>query len=84
MLSQNIWVVILTYVMVRYYNLKLGPEDSKPEVSDATFFAMAFPCGMATGLWFYTAEAMWHYEGMSSPRWMDEQVVNQTRGRSMP
>ena len=63
--------------MVRYYNLKPGPDDSKPEFSDATFFAMVFSCGMATGLWFYTAEAMWHYEGMSSPRWMDEQMVNQ-------
>ena len=70
--------------MVRYYNLKLGPEDSKPEFSGATFFAMVFSRGMATGLWLYTAEAMWHYEGMSSPQWMDEQMVNQTRGRSMP
>lgn len=77
MLSQNIWIVILMYVGFKYYDLKLGPEDSEPEFNDVTYFAMIFACGMATGLWFFTAEAMWHYEGYDNPRWMDEQMMNQ-------
>lgn len=71
MVSQNIWVGALLYCLVKHYNLKLGKDDEPPEFSDVTWFAMLFSCGVATGLWFYTAEAMWHYEGYGKPRWME-------------
>jgi len=74
--SQNIWIVVLLYVLYKYWNLKLGKEDEKPEFSDMTWFAMIFSCGVATGMWYYTAEAMWHYEGYSGPRWMDNSMFN--------
>jgi len=76
MLSQNIWIVVLFYVLYKYYNLKLGKDDDKPEFSDAAYFAMLFSCGVATGLWYFTAEAMWHYEGSGNPRWTDTQMWN--------
>lgn len=74
MFSQNVWIVVLFYILYKYYNLKLG--DCEPEFSNAAYFAMLFSCGVATGLWYFSAEAMWHYEGYGKPRWMDEQMFN--------
>jgi len=76
MISQNVWIVVLLYLLYKYYNLKLGKADDKPEFSDAAYFAMLFSCGVATGLWYFTAEAMWHYEGSGTPRWMDTKMFN--------
>lgn len=76
MVSQNVWIVVLLYLLYKFWDLKLGKDTDEPEFSDATFFAMLFSCGVATGLWFYTAEAMWHYEGYGSPRWMDTNMFN--------
>lgn len=74
--SQNVWVCVLIYVLYKYWGLKLGKDDDQPEFSDMTWFAMIFSCGVATGMWYYTAEAMWHYEGYGTPRWMDMQMFN--------
>jgi choline-glycine betaine transporter len=76
MLSQNVWIVVLLYVMYKYYDLKLGKDSDKPEFSDISYFAMLFSCGVATGLWYYTAEGMWHYEGYGTPRWMSREMFN--------
>merc|ERR1719162_190544 len=76
MISQNVWIVVLFYVMYKYYDLKLGKDDEQPQFSDATYFAMLFSCGVATGLWYFTAEGMWHYEGYGTPRWMDKEMFN--------
>merc|ERR1719382_2082247 len=57
-------------------DLKLGQDDEEPEFSNPAYFAMLFSCGVATGLWYYTAEGMWHYEGYNNPRWMDKQMFN--------
>jgi choline-glycine betaine transporter len=76
MLSQNVWIVVLLYVMYKYYNLKLGKDSDEPEFSDLSYFAMLFSCGVATGLWYYTAEGMWHYEGYGTPRWMSREMFN--------
>jgi len=76
MISQNVWIVVLLYLLYKHYNLKLGKDTDKPEFSDATYFAMLFSCGVATGLWYFTAEAMWHYEGYNTPRWMDKEMFN--------
>jgi choline-glycine betaine transporter len=74
--SQNVWICVLIYVLYKYWGLKLGKEEDEPEFSDLTWFAMIFSCGVATGMWYYTAEGMWHYEGYGSPRWMDMQMFN--------
>jgi len=76
MISQNVWIVVLLYLLYKHYNLKLGKSDDKPEFSDGTWFAMLFSCGVATGLWYYTAEGMWHYEGYNTARWMDTDMFN--------
>lgn len=45
-----------------YKNIKLGPDDSKPEFSNASWFAMLFSAGMGIGLVFWgAAEPLNHY-----------------------
>jgi len=68
--SQDIWIVALLYIMTsKYKNIRLGPDDEKPEFSDITWFAMLFSCGVAVGLFYYSvAEPMWHYNGYSGAR----------------
>jgi len=75
MISQNIWIVVLLYMMVKHWNLKLGKDDEKQEFDDVTWFAMLFSCGVATGLWYFTAEGMWHYENEKA-RFSDNQMFN--------
>ncbi|MGM0818192.1 MAG: BCCT family transporter, partial [Actinomycetota bacterium] len=42
--------------------VRLGPDDSRPDYSYATWFAMLFSAGMGIGLLFWgVAEPMWHY-----------------------
>lgn len=38
----------------KYGKIKLGPDDSKPEYSTLTWFAMLFGCGMGIGLMFWS------------------------------
>lgn len=45
-----------------YGNIKLGPDDSKPEFSNISWFAMLFSAGMGIGLVFWgIAEPLNHY-----------------------
>jgi choline/glycine/proline betaine transport protein len=58
--------VFLTVVVVlavsRYGNIKLGPDDSEPEFSYASWVAMLFAAGMGIGLMFFAvAEPMMHF-----------------------
>lgn len=69
-ISQNIWIAVLFYVLWFYGDLKLGLPDEKPEFGDMTWFSMLFAAGVATGLWYYSvAEPMWHYKGWGGARW---------------
>lgn len=46
----------------KYRNVRLGPDDSKPEYSDLTWFAMLFSAGMGVGLVFWgVAEPLNYY-----------------------
>ena len=48
----------------KYSDIKLGPDNSKPEYNDATWFSMLFACRISTGLFFYgAAEPVYHYTG---------------------
>jgi len=76
MISQNIWILVLFWLLFKHFNMKLGKDEEEPEFSDLTYFAMLFSCGVATGLWYYSAEAMWHYEGYGTPRWTDQYMFN--------
>merc|ERR1719254_327589 len=63
--SQDIWIIVLVYVMVisKYGNIKLGKDDEEPEYTFATWFSMLFSAGVATGLFYYSvAEPVWHYK----------------------
>jgi len=70
--SQDIWIVVLLYVMVvsKYGNLKLGKDTDEPEYSLITWFSMLFSAGVAIGLFYYSvAEPVWHYKGWGGARW---------------
>lgn len=46
----------------RFGKIKLGSDDSEPEYSTVSWFAMLFGCGMGVGLVFYgVAEPMSHF-----------------------
>lgn len=51
------------FLMVsRYGDIKLGPDDSEPEYSYASWFAMLFSAGMGIGILFFgVAEPIQHY-----------------------
>jgi len=63
--SQDVWAVFIIIVYLsKYGNIKLGPDGSKPEYNDASWFSMLFACGVSTGLFFYgVAEPLYHYIG---------------------
>ena len=44
-----IWIAYFS----KYKSMKLGPEDSKPEYSNISWFAMLFSAGMVIVLVFY-------------------------------
>ena len=46
----------------KYRNVRLGPDDAKPEFSRLSWFAMLFSAGMGIGLLFYgVAEPVDHF-----------------------
>ena len=51
----SVWIGFFS----KYKNMRLGPDDSKPEYSTASWFAMLFSAGMGIGLVFWSvAEPM--------------------------
>ena len=55
-------VFMVGLAISRYGNIRLGPDDSEPEYSYTTWFAMLFSAGMGIGLVFYgVAEPIDHY-----------------------
>ncbi|MBH9536143.1 BCCT family transporter [Novosphingopyxis sp. YJ-S2-01] len=55
-------VFVLFLMLSRYGDVKLGPDDSEPEYSYLSWFAMLFSAGMGIGLIFFgVAEPIQHY-----------------------
>lgn len=55
-------VFMLVLAFSRYGNVKLGPDNSKPEYTFISWFAMLFSAGMGIGLVFWgVAEPLNHY-----------------------
>jgi len=63
LLSVSVFLFYSAYLAFsRYGNIKLGPENSKPEYSNLSWFAMLFGAGMGIGLLFWgVAEPMCHF-----------------------
>lgn len=63
MLSMNIFVAFSIFVgLSRFGKVRLGPQDSRPEYSNMSWFAMLFSAGMGVGLVFYgAAEPLSHF-----------------------
>ena len=48
----------------KYGNIRLGPDDSRPEFKTLSWFGMLFGCGMGVGLVFWgISEPLSHYVG---------------------
>lgn len=70
-------LVALYLCFSKYGQVKLGPDDSKPEFSTLTWFAMLFSAGMGIGMLFFgVAEPMWHF---LSPPGMEGQTLDAAR-----
>ncbi|QTL05582.1 BCCT family transporter [Aquabacter sp. L1I39] len=55
-------VFVLFLMLSRYGDVKLGPDESEPEYSYLSWFAMLFSAGMGIGLIFFgVAEPIQHY-----------------------
>jgi len=55
-------IFVLFLMLSRYGDVKLGPDDSEPEYSYLSWFAMLFSAGMGIGLIFFgVAEPIQHY-----------------------
>jgi len=60
MFSFVVFCIVLAYS--KYGSIKLGPDDSKPEYSYISWFAMLFSAGMGVGLIFWgVAEPLNHF-----------------------
>ncbi|MBO0610406.1 BCCT family transporter [Myceligenerans salitolerans] len=62
-LGVTVWLIFLAYVALsRYGHLRLGGDDSRPEYSNLSWFAMLFAGGIGTVLMFWgVAEPMSHF-----------------------
>lgn len=74
LISMFIFVVFsLAIAFSKFGKIKLGPDDSKPEHSTISWFAMLFGAGMGIGLVFWgVAEPMNHYVSFG----MTEEAAN--------
>ncbi len=56
-------MVFVVYLMLsRYGSIRLGPNDSVPEYSNLSWFAMLFTAGMGIGLVYYAvSEPVYHF-----------------------
>jgi choline/glycine/proline betaine transport protein len=75
-------IFLLFLVVSRYGKIRLGPDDSRPDYSYLTWFAMLFSAGMGIGLVFWgVAEPIYHFvdaprtEGGSEAAALDAMVL---------
>lgn len=63
LISMLLFVIFaIALAFSKYGNIKLGPDDSKPEYSTTSWFAMLFGAGMGIGLIFWgVAEPLSHF-----------------------
>lgn len=65
--TSTLLLVCLWLALSHYGNLRLGPEDARPEFSTGSWLTMMFAAGMGVGLLFYgTVEPMVHYNFLVS------------------
>lgn len=77
-LSVALFLVFVIYLFFsRFGDIKLGPDDSLPDYSYVSWFAMLFSAGMGIGLVFFSvAEPMFHY---LAPPTMDGESLEAAR-----
>lgn len=63
LISMFCFIIFALFIALsKYGKIKLGPDDSKPEFSNASWFAMLFGAGMGIGLVFWgVAEPISHF-----------------------
>ncbi|MTI46411.1 MAG: BCCT family transporter [Firmicutes bacterium] len=63
LITMSLFVIFCLYLLFsKYGKIRLGPDDSKPEYSNISWFAMLFSAGMGVGLVFWgVAEPLNHF-----------------------
>jgi choline/glycine/proline betaine transport protein len=80
--SMTGFLIFVIYLMQsRFSNIRLGPDDSKPEFSTPTWFAMLFSAGMGIGLLFFSvAEPIMHYGAPPNGKGQTLEAARQAMG----
>lgn len=74
-------VFALWLAQSRYGSIRLGPDDSLPEFSRPTWFAMLFSAGMGIGLLFFSvAEPIMHYGSPPTGAGQSAEAAKQAMG----
>jgi choline-glycine betaine transporter len=84
--SRPIFIVFVLFIAYKYGHIKLGPQDSTPEFSDVTYFAMLFSAGVAVGLFFFGVSEPLYYQSdtyIANQEYrtqdeIDQNAINQT------
>lgn len=79
-LGNPVMTFFIFYVAYRFGHIKLGPQDAKPEFSDASYFAMLFSAGVGVGLFFFgVSEPLFHQSGnyYTTPGYRSQNEVDQ-------
>ena len=64
LISMFIFVLFaLILAFSKYGDIRLGPDDSKPEYSTTSWFGMLFGAGMGIGLVFWVWQNLYHFVG---------------------
>jgi len=63
-IAVTIMLFVCVYLMMsRYGNIRLGDDDSRPEFSNFSWFAMLFSAGVGIGLLFFSiAEPLFYFD----------------------
>ncbi len=77
-LSVAVFLIFVIFLFFsRFGKIKLGPDDSEPDYTYASWFTMLFSAGMGIGLVFFSvAEPMFHY---MAPPTMDGETMEAAR-----
>lgn len=78
----TIFVLFLIYlVFSKFGNIRLGPNDSRPEYSFFSWISMLFAAGMGIGLMYFSvAEPMQHY---SNEIFADNHYINRAKNAQL-
>lgn len=59
--TRPVFFFFIMYIAIRYGDIRLGDQNSRPEFGNMSYFTMLFAAGIAVGIFFYgVSEPLWH------------------------